>query len=68
MDDLSQLTIHPDEELVSPSQAALMALMTCDENRVSRNVIDECARRGDTLLEFLNILAEDSSDWEYESP
>ena len=68
MNDLSQLPTYPDEELASLSQAALMALMICDEDRVPRNVIDECARRGDTMLEFLNTLVEDSSDWEYEPP
>ncbi|RFC37876.1 MAG: hypothetical protein DID92_2727743176 [Candidatus Nitrotoga sp. SPKER] len=57
MNDLSQLPVYSDEELASLSQAVLMALMTCDEDRVPRNVIDECARRGDTMLKFLSPLS-----------
>ncbi|MDP2228059.1 MAG: SEC-C metal-binding domain-containing protein, partial [Moraxellaceae bacterium] len=37
--------------------------MIDNEDRVPRNVIDECARRGDAMVEQLSGLVDDSRDW-----
>jgi hypothetical protein len=66
MTDLSQLPAHADEYLASLDQAGLIDLMIRDEDRVPRNVIDECARRGDTMVEHLSSQVADDADWQTE--
>ena len=68
MTDLPQLPAHADELLASLDSTGLIDLMIHDEDRVPRNVIDECARRGDTMVEHLSGLVEDSRDWWIEPP
>lgn len=51
------------DELSNLDLPGMINLMIRDEDRVPRNVIDECARRGDTMVEQLSGLIEDSRDW-----
>jgi hypothetical protein len=67
MNDLPQLPDYPNDELVNLDLPGLINLMIADEDRVPRNVIDECARRGDTMVEQLSRLVDDSRDWYGES-
>jgi hypothetical protein len=63
MNDATQLPTYPNDELANLDLPGLVNLMTADEDRVPRNVIDECARRGDTMVEQLSGLVDDSRDW-----
>ena len=63
MIDVTQLPTYTNDELEKYSFADMIELMIRDEDRVPRNVIDECARRGDTMTEHLSTLIEDSRDW-----
>jgi hypothetical protein len=63
MTDLTRLPAYPGDELANFSLSDLTGLMIGDEDRVPRNVIDECARRGDTMVEHLSSLADDGSEW-----
>ncbi len=63
MNDLTQLPAYPNDELENIALPGMIDLMIRDEDRVPRNVIDECARRGDTMVEQLSGLIEDSRDW-----
>jgi hypothetical protein len=47
------LSKYPDEALADLTPQALLALMTRNDDRVPRNVIDECARRGDEMADLL---------------
>ena len=49
------------------TEQQLIELMNKDEDRVPRNVIDECARRGDAMLDTLRSLITDDSDWHEDS-
>ncbi len=51
------------EELANLDLPGLIGLMIGNEDRVPRNVIDECVRRGDTMVEQLSCLVDDSRDW-----
>lgn len=62
MTDLPQLPAHADEYLASLDPTGLIELMIRDDDRVPRNVIDESARRGDTMVEQLSGLVDDSYD------
>lgn len=59
--------IYADEQLASLDSVALLELMIHDEDRVPRNVIDECARRGDGMVELLNDLLSDADNWNGEA-
>lgn len=63
MNDLTQLPAYPNDELSSLDLPGIIDLMIVDEDRVPRNVIDECARRGDTMVEQLSVLVDDSRVW-----
>lgn len=54
MYDLNQLPTYSDEELSELSPSKLIELMVRDADRVPRNVIDECAKRGDTMVDTLS--------------
>lgn len=63
MIDLIQLPAYPNDELGNIDLPGIIDLMIANEDRVPRNVIDECARRGDTMVDHLSRLADDSRDW-----
>jgi HEAT repeat protein len=57
----SPLPRYAAEELVTLSPAGLISLMIADEDRVPRNVIDECAGRADAMIEHLTAVVEDKT-------
>jgi hypothetical protein len=68
MNELPPLPTYPDEDLAALSPSRLTDILIENEDRVPRNVIDECARRGDTMVEKLSGLIESNRDWQGESP
>lgn len=66
MHDLAQLPVYADEYLTSLSPFDLTDLLIENEDRVPRNVIDECARRGDEMTEHLRRLHEIDYLWDPE--
>lgn len=67
MNDSIQLPYFANEELAILDLPGIIDLLIANEDRVPRNVIDECARRGDKMVEQLSGLADDGSDWHGES-
>lgn len=63
MNDSTQLPYFSNEELAILDLPGLIDLLIANEDRVPRNMIDECARRGDKMVEQLSGLADDSQDW-----
>ena len=63
MNDSIQLPYFANEELAILDLPGLIDLLIANEDRAPRNVIDECARRGDTMVNHLSRLADDSRDW-----
>lgn len=63
MIDLVQLPAYPNDELENLDLPSLIDLMIVNEDRVPRNVIDECARRGDAMAEQLSGLVDDGYEW-----
>ena len=63
MNDPIVLPTYPDEDLAELSPAELIDTIIEDEDRVPRNVIDECARRGDAMTEYLGRLHDDDFLW-----
>ena len=63
MDNATQLPAYSSEELANLTLPDLMVLMIGDEDRVPRNVIEECARRGDAMTEYLARIVEEGIDW-----
>ena len=77
-DESTELTAHIAENLVPDAAKPLpqydntrltgltapelIELMRKDEDRVPRNVIDECARRGEAMLDRLTDLVDDDAD------
>jgi hypothetical protein len=55
--------IYSEQQLASLSTADLWQLLVRNEDRVPRNVIDECARRGDELLDLAAAAAESERFW-----
>lgn len=66
MDDISQLPTYADEYLASLSLFELTDLVIENEDRVPRNLIDECARRGDEMSAHLRHLHEIDYLWDPE--
>lgn len=62
MTDLPHPPTHTDEYLASLDPSGLIDLMIRDEDRVPRNVIDECAQRSDAMIEHLADLFADDVD------
>lgn len=58
--------IYPDEDLAGFSTSELADILINDEDRVPRNVIDECAKRGDGMTEHLGRLHQDDFLWQHE--
>ena len=63
MNAVPSLPAYPDGELARLGPPELLRLMIRDEDRVPRNVIDECARRGDEMVECLRGVLEDEHYW-----
>jgi len=57
------LPAYTDEHLSTLHPDALVDLMTGDEDRVPRNVIDACARRGEAMVEHIAGLIERGGFW-----
>jgi hypothetical protein len=57
------LPSYSSEALAALGPAGLADLMVRDEDRVPRNVINECARRGEAMVEHLSGLPEDDRYW-----
>lgn len=55
-------------DLAAMTPAALVALLIRDEDRVPRAVIDECARRGDAMLDRLEHPVTDADAWADDVP
>lgn len=55
-------------ELAILDLPGLIDLLIANEDRVPRNVIDECARRGDKMVEQLSGLVDDGYEWRGEVP
>ncbi len=60
---LTESMLHYDADVLSAMSAPdLISLLMGDEDRVLRNVIDECARRGETMVsELRDVLAQDDT-------
>jgi hypothetical protein len=54
---------YSDESLRTSTVADLMRLLVRDEDRVPRNAIEECARRGDEMLDAIAELLEKDYYW-----
>ena len=63
MNDPIDLPTYPDEDLSELRPPKLTDILIKDQDRVPRNVIDECARRGDEMTEYLDILYDDDFLW-----
>ncbi len=63
MNDSITLPAYSSEDLAKLSPAELIGTVIEDEDRVPRNVIDECARRGDEMTEHLGMLHDDDFLW-----
>jgi len=48
--------VYSDAVPAAASTARLIDLLTSDEDRAPRNIIDECARRGEEMLDRLSHL------------
>lgn len=67
MNDAIVLPAYIDDELAGLSPAELIDIVIENEDRVPRNLIDECARRGDEMTGHLFMLHRDDFLWETES-
>lgn len=57
------LPSYPDADLAALSAPELVELLVRDEDRVPRNVIDECARRAAQMVETLAAVLLDDEPW-----
>ena len=67
MNATQSLPAYSDETLAKLSLSELIALLISDEDRVPRNVIDECAQRGEEMVERFGGLLEDERYWKVET-
>ena len=67
MHDPIELPAYPDEDLAGLSPTKLADFLIEDEDRVPRNVINECARRGDEMTEYLRQLHEGDFLWDIDT-
>ncbi len=61
------LPAYSDEALRQLSPDELVDLLVGDEDRAPRNVIDECARQGEAMVDCLNGLLEDDACWRHDA-
>ena len=59
-----ELPLYDNETLAACTPAELIENMIRDEDRVPRNVIDECARRSEQMLDILAPIAEPNDELE----
>ncbi len=64
MNDQPQLPAYSDKDLADLSPSKLTDILIEDKDRVPRNVIDKCARRGDEMTEYLGQLHQDDFLWQ----
>jgi hypothetical protein len=57
------LPAYSDDKLSALTISELVDLLARDEDRVPRNVIDECARRGDAMIDALGALLDSRDAW-----
>lgn len=62
-----ELPEYSDGYLQGLNEAALIELLLEDEDRVPRNLIDECVSRGDKMIELLAPMAKPADDLELKS-
>ena len=67
MNDPIKLPTYPDKDLAELSLSELIDTVIEDADRAPRNVIDECARRGDEMTEHLGVLHDDDFLWSPET-
>jgi len=65
---MSELPVMTNETLTSCSPTELIDIMVEYEDRVPRNVIDECARRGEQMLDSLAPIAQPNDERAAETP
>jgi len=63
-----ELPVYDDEILATRTPDELIDLMVEHEDRVPRNVIDECVRRGEQFLDTLTPIAQPNNEIETEIP
>ena len=63
MSALLSLPAYTDEPLARLGLAELVDQLIADEDRVPRNLIDACARRGEEMAERLGALLNDDRYW-----
>jgi hypothetical protein len=61
---LRELPVFPEETIRGLSSSELLSLLIENEDRVPRNVIDECGRRGEDMVETLSALVVDDHYWD----
>src|SRR5689334_17493235 len=61
--DTAAAPVYDDAELASLGTAELWQLLIRNEDRVPRNLIDECARRGDEILDLAAALLDKKYIW-----
>jgi hypothetical protein len=64
---LQELPVFPEETIKALSSPELLSLLIENEDRVARNVIEECARRGADMTETLSVLIEEDRYWSDEA-
>ncbi len=67
MNEIMELPAYTGEELADLSPTELIDIVIENEDRVPRNVIEECARRGDEMTDHLSMLHRDDFLWDDES-
>jgi len=65
---MTELPEIKDEKLAACTPAELIDIMVAHEDRVPRNVIDECARRGEQMMDALAPIAQPDDKKETETP
>ena len=60
---MASLPVYSDEHLADLSATQLWQLLVHNEDRVPRNVIDECARRGDEIVEHAAAVLDKPYYW-----
>jgi hypothetical protein len=58
------LSHYENDTLATMSAPDLLGLLVHDEDRAPRNVIDECARRGETMVELLRDVLAQGRGWD----
>jgi len=62
------LPAYAGEQLAELPVTQLIELLVRDEDRVPRNVIDECARRGGSMLDALKAMFSGEAAWRHDVP